>query len=236
MKPRWLRFESHIVMPKRKLDADAPLKEQFQALRQVASLNHRQCRSVMELVNVDKVDTGKRSCSRKEQLYPDAARALRNVTVCGENTELTLLLFSVVERTQNKLNSCPFFHDCLAEVVQAHNYELELLVFWDEIVPGNVLAPDLRRKAAATYFAYADVAALWADTSWMTLSLTRSQELQGMPQGYAQQVRHFGGGVGGNKSRVHARVSNGPLSGAYSQNFFAGRCGRTAFAVRSERC
>ena len=51
-----------------------------------------------------------------------------------------------------------------------------------------MLAPDLRRKAAATYFAYADVAALWADTSWMTLSLTRSQELQGMPQGYARSM------------------------------------------------
>ena len=176
------------MMPKRKLDADAPLKEQFQALRQVPSLSHTQCRSVMELLNVDKVETGKRSCTRKEQLYPEAARALRRVTVCGENKELTLLLFSVVECTQNKLNSCPFFHDCLAEAVQANNYELELVVSWDEIVPGNVLAPDLRRKAAATYFAYADVAALWADTSWMTLSLTRSQELQGMPQGYARSM------------------------------------------------
>lgn len=121
-----LLCETHIAMPKRKLDADAPLKEQFQALRQVPSLSHKQCRSVMELLNVDKVDTGKRSCSRKEQLYPRAAKALRNVTVCGEDKELNLLLFSVVECTQNKLDSCPFFHDCLAEVVQAYNYELEL--------------------------------------------------------------------------------------------------------------
>ena len=175
-------------MPKRKLDAHDPLLEQFQALRQVPTLSHKQCRSVMELLNMDKCQTGKRSCGQKEHLYPLASKALRNVTVCGEGKELDLLLFSVVECTQNKLNSCPFFHDCLAEAVVACNAELELLVFWDEIVPGNVLAPDLRRKAAATYFAFADVAALWADASWMTLSLTRSQELQNVAQGYARSM------------------------------------------------
>ena len=121
-------------MPKRKLDADAPLKEQFQSLRQVPALSHEQCRSVMELLNVDKVKTGTRSCHRKELVYPNAAKALREVTVCGEDKDLTLFLFSVVECMQNKLNSCRFFHDSLAEVAHAHNYELELILFWDEIV------------------------------------------------------------------------------------------------------
>ena len=57
---------------------------------------------------------------------------------------------------------------------------------WDEAVPGNALAPDLRRKAALTYFTFANLPILWNDSSWLTLAVCRTQELLDVPEGHTR--------------------------------------------------
>ena len=70
----------------------------------------------------------------------------------------------------------------------ANNNILELVLAGYEAVPGNILAPDLRRKAALTYFSFKELPVLWADTCWITLSISRTQDLQRVPQGYQRSI------------------------------------------------
>ena len=70
----------------------------------------------------------------------------------------------------------------------ANNNILELVLAWDLAVPGNILAPDLRRKAALTYSSFKELPVLWADTCWITLSISRTQDLQRVPQVYQRSI------------------------------------------------
>ena len=69
-----------------------------------------------------------------------------------------------------------------------HNDNVLEVFAWDEAVPGNILAPDLRRKAALTYCSFKEMPILWADTCWFTLSVCRTQDLQRIPQGYPRSM------------------------------------------------
>ena len=66
----------------------------------------------------------------------------------------------------------------MAQVLKEHGPQLHLVLAWDEATPGNVLQPDLPRKAARMYGAIAETPVLWADDAWMTRAVVRSRELQ----------------------------------------------------------
>ena len=175
-------------MKRRKLEAAASFQDQFQALRQLPSLAQTQCRQVIELLHSDESRTGVRTCQRVQQKYPVSLPALRQVTLEVEGKQLDIPFFSLAEAVQMKVNTSRFFKDCLAHAMAANNSVLELVVAWDEAVPGNILAPDLRRKAALTYCSFKEMPILWADTCWFTLSVCRTQDLQRIPQGYPRSM------------------------------------------------
>ena len=170
-------------MSKRKLTPADPLVEQFQTLRQVKSLSHVQCREVLTLLNQGAQKTGKRAGTQNKHKYPVASLAVRQVPLRVAEKEILLQMFSLPQLTQNKVSACPLFRECFLAALQKSGNSLDLLVYWDEAVLGNVLAPDLRRKSAMTYVCYSDFPVLWRDTAWMTLSVCRSQDLQTLPDG-----------------------------------------------------
>ncbi len=100
-----------------------------------------------------KKETGKGTGLRRKHARPTALPALRHVSLeCVEGTTQQFCMMSLPDILQ-------------AKVV-------------DEAVPGNPLAPDLRRKAAMTYVALADFPALGLDAAWLTLAVARTQDLQ----------------------------------------------------------
>eukprot|EP00435_Cladocopium_sp_Y103_P024579 s448_g6.t1 len=173
---------------RRKLSSSDSLLDQFQSLRQIRTLTHVQCREVMTLLNHGEEKTGKRSAAKEHMLYPVASPAAREIALQVCDVSVSRHMFSLPAITQNKINACPFFRECFEAALQKHNNALELLLYWEEAVPGNVLAPDLRRKAAMTYVSYPDFPVLWTDTAWMTLAVTRSQDLQNIPDGLTRSV------------------------------------------------
>ena len=175
-------------MKRKKLEADASFQNQFQALRQITSLTHTQCRQVIELLHIDEKKTGARTGQRVQHKYPVSLPALRKATVEVEGKQLRIPRFSLPEMVQLKANSSSFFKECLSHAMRTNDNTLELVVAWDETVPGNVLAPDLRRKAALTYCSFLEMPVLWADTCWFTLSVSRSADIQGIPQGYPRAI------------------------------------------------
>eukprot|EP00438_Fugacium_kawagutii_P026057 Skav206835 [mRNA] locus=scaffold637:19263:20726:+ [translate_table: standard] len=170
---------------RRRLDPTDTLAEQFQSLRQIPNLKIEDCRAVVELLNQNQEKTGRRVASRPKQKYPNACVAV------GQSLKIDSVQFPCLDISkvvQNKVSCCNFFKDCLRDALQLNNNELDIVVFWDESVPGNVLAPDLRRKAALTYFSFLQLPVLWADTSWMTLAVCRSQALQSLPEGHVRYI------------------------------------------------
>ena len=79
----------------------------------------------------------------------------------------------------------------MAYVLKEHGPQLHLVLAWDEATPGNVLQPDLQRKAAMTYGAIAQMPVLWADDAWMTLAVIRTREMQSIANGYPQSLVHY---------------------------------------------
>ena len=104
---------ARLAMSKRKLNAEDSFTEQFQALRQVKSLTHVQCRSVMTLLNADQERQGNRSCTKEHQLYPAAAPAARRVPLEVGGKRIEVNMFSIAKVTQNKINACPLFRESL---------------------------------------------------------------------------------------------------------------------------
>jgi hypothetical protein len=79
----------------------------------------------------------------------------------------------------------------MAHVLKEYGPQLHLVLAWDEATPGNVLQPDLQRKAALTYGAIAEMPVLWADDAWMTLAVCRTREMQSVEHGYPKSLVHY---------------------------------------------
>ena len=111
---------------------------------------------------------------------------MRKVPLEVDGKKIEMNLFSIAAMTQNKINSCSLFRECLETALEKTGNCLDVLLFWDEAVPGNPLAPDLRRKSAMSYITFPDMPILWADTAWLTLSVCRTQELLQVPEGHTR--------------------------------------------------
>eukprot|EP00435_Cladocopium_sp_Y103_P043455 s3074_g12.t1 len=94
-------------MKRRRLDPQAPPKEQFSALRQIRTLTQAECREIVGLLHED--DAGKKTCSRLAHVHPKALPCLRELRVPAENGEMTVHYMSLAELVQAKVNACPFY-------------------------------------------------------------------------------------------------------------------------------
>ena len=84
-----------------------------------------------------------------------------------------------------------FFCDMIRHTIEREGPYLELVVAWDEAVPGNVLAPDLTRKAAMTYGTIAHLPVPWASESWWSMCIARTHYLQTCSLGYPSSMSKF---------------------------------------------
>lgn len=185
----WLCMAAQGRMSKRKLDTSAPLAQQYQHLcAEVPKLSGELARQVLEVLHAGEESTGKRAAHRAKHAYPAALPALRQIPIHATSAEKQIYVMSLPQLIQSKVNSCALFRSSLEWAIKKKGPSLELLLFWDEAVPGNVLSPDLQRKSALTYVTFADFPATFLDTSWLTLSLIRTQDLQNIPQGYAKSM------------------------------------------------
>ena len=175
-------------MKKRKLCPEDTLLEQFHCLRQIPQLSHADCRRVLELLNDDKDHKGTFTASKVHQKFPVTLPAVRELVLQDGKERCVFHVFSLPECFQNKVNACPAFAESFDIALEASQNALELVLFWDEAVPGNVLAPDLRRKAALCYCSIQELPVRFADTCWLTLAVCRSQELQKIRQGYPKSM------------------------------------------------
>ena len=175
-------------MKKRRLCPDDSLLDQYRCLRQIPQLSHADCRKVLELLNDDKEHKGSFTASKVHQKFPVTLPAMRELVLRDGKERCVFHAFSLPECLQNKVNACPAFAECFDIALAAAHNSLELVMFWDEAVPGNVLAPDLRRKAALCYCSIQELPVRFADTCWLTLAVCRSQELQKVSQGYPKSM------------------------------------------------
>ena len=142
-------------MSKRKLDTSAPLAQQYQHLcAEVPKLSGELARQVLEVLHAGEESTGKRAAHRAKHAYPAALPALRQIPIHATSAEKQIYVMSLPQLIQSKVNSCALFRSSLEWAIKKKGPSLELLLFWDEAVPGNVLSPDLQRKSALTYVTF----------------------------------------------------------------------------------
>lgn len=177
-------------MGKRKLDTAAPLAQQLQQLRAaVPKLNASLAREVLGVFRAEEKETGKGAGLRRKHAHPTALPALRQLSLEGQDdSKKELCMIFLPDIIQAKVDSCPVYAEGLMQLLPKKSDALELLLFWDEAVPGNPLAPDLRRKSAMTYVAFADFPCLGLDAAWLTLAVARTQDLQAIPEGYTKYM------------------------------------------------
>ena len=101
-------------MKRRRLDPQAPPKEQFSALRQIRTLTQAECREVVALLHED--DAGRKTCSRLSQVHPKALPCLRELRVATDDGMLTVYYMSLAEMVQTKVNTCPFYAESVRRI------------------------------------------------------------------------------------------------------------------------
>ena len=97
-------------------------------------------------------------------------------------------MVSLPALVQRKVDSCALFQECFRQALQKKRNHLELLIYWDEAVPGNPLSPDLSRKSALWYMSFPDFPVTFLDTCWLTLALCRTEDLQQAEEGYCKAM------------------------------------------------
>ena len=60
----------------------------------------------------------------------------------------------------------------------------------DEVTPGNVIAPDNRRKSYLVYFAWLPLSLLRRDLLWLPVSVARHDSLQKLSGGLPRFFNH----------------------------------------------
>jgi hypothetical protein len=91
-------------------------------------------------------------------------------------------------------NSCGGFHTYMAERLQAHPSSVDnpwsLVLYTDEITPGNVLAPDNKRKIQAIYVSFMELEPhmLSREEAWFTIGTIRSKTVKSLHGGMSQLI------------------------------------------------
>jgi hypothetical protein len=88
------------------------------------------------------------------------------------------------------MRECNSFRDLMQKATLQHN-TLELILYLDEVTPGNVLRPDNKRKIWAIYGSFHQFGgtALQAESAWLTLACLRSDIAKQVTGGVSSAMR-----------------------------------------------
>ena len=87
-----------------------------------------------------------------------------------------------------KVKACGLYKAMLRAACQAHNAELTLIFYTDEVTGGNVLSAPQARKANLVYVSWLECPLLHMESQWLTLSVCRSSDINEMRGGMAALV------------------------------------------------
>ena len=170
------------------LDQNAKPSEQFEFLREIQGVTATAARRIIAHLRDD--GQGRGTSKRKRLKFPKVSDVVTTITFGDPCCHMAVT--SVPDLLQAKCDGSQFFFsESMAYVLKEHGPQLHLVLAWDEATPGNVLQPDLQRKAAMTYGAIAQMPVLWADDAWMTLAVIRTREMQSIANGYPQSLVHY---------------------------------------------
>ena len=179
------RFGIKVSMKRKKLDAHAPLEEQFHTLRQIPCLTDQACREVLTLLNED--DRGRGTAMRAKISHRNSWPMLRELKLprSDEKEHVDVVYYmDFPSLVQAKVDSCPLFAESLSRAALKMANCLRVIYYTDEVVCGNNLGPQLQRKSALSYVAFLDFPQLSYESMWMTLSLCRHDEISTLLHGH----------------------------------------------------
>ncbi len=88
------------------------------------------------------------------------------------------------------VSNCPAYKQFMAEAIQRGGGQLRLVLYHDELVPGNALRPDNRRKFSVFYYAFLDFRQhLRNELSWLTLGIIRHELVKQVKGGMSGVMR-----------------------------------------------
>ena len=189
-------------MKKRPLLVEDSLEEQFQALRQIGSLTASQCREVVQLVRPDEKGAG--TCKRQHLNHRSSFPCLQTLKIpsCHAEGMETAWIMSLPALVQAKVEACPLYRRSMECAMRKHKNHLTLIIYQDEVSGGNILNPNQSRKSNLTYFTWLEFPVLFPSEMWLTLGVTRSNEINRMEAGMASLTRAM-------LSQVRAETANG---------------------------
>ena len=162
-------------MKRRRLDPQAPPKEQFSALRQIRTLTQAECREVVALLHED--DAGRKTCSRLSQVHPKALPCLRELRVATDDGMLTVYYMSLAEMVQTKVNTCPFYAESVRRIRDLDSRHVRFVLYADDTQGGNTLNAVATRKATLIYGLFLDFPVHYLENMWLTLCICKASDV-----------------------------------------------------------
>ena len=188
LSPFWARTIQCGMGSKRTWHWDGTKVDKFRCLRQVPGLTSQQCRDVLDIVHEEEGESFRHTAKAQAQKFPEASKMIREIKLPGNGV---MAIASLPQVLNAKLQKSTFLQEMAARAVKQHGNQWDLILAWDEATPGNVLRPDLERKAALTYASFAQWPVPWNDESWLTLAIARSADLQKSPHSFPASFRIF---------------------------------------------
>ena len=111
-------------------------------------------------------------------------------------------MMSLPALLQAKVEACPLYRKSMEVAMRKHNNHLTLILYQDEVSGGNILNPNQARKSNLTYFTWLEFPVLFQTDMWLTLGVTRSNEIKNMEAGMASLTRAM-------LSQIRAETANG---------------------------
>ena len=160
--------------------------QNFSVLQKVKGLSDQHCREIVSLLRED--GFGKKTASRCQSTC-QAHQLLREDKVEAHGAEGAMVLVPYLylpDLAQRKVEACKLYSANLLKASQRNPEGLHLVLFADEASVGNIIRPDQRRKSWACYCTFLEMQCLFMDTSWITYSLIRTDEVKQAKHGYAE--------------------------------------------------
>ena len=178
-------------MKRKRVDEQHSFLDNFYALRQIKTLNVKQCKAVLELLHPE--DAGGSTASRVQHRYPQAIAALREVKVPSAISSETQSVWymHVPTLVEQKVLACPLYRACLSNAAKAHSNSLTLICFSDEVTPGNLLSPIQPKKSNLVYIGWLEFPMLFLEDMWLPLHLMRHAEIDECQHGLVTVMRRL---------------------------------------------
>ena len=174
-------------MKRRRLHGSDTPREQFATLRQIPSLTQEECRQVVALLHP--ADEGRKTCSRLQDVHPEALPCLREVSVeRSAGDPLIAHCMSLTALIDAKIKACPLFAACMERMFKGHGATQPLIFYADDTQGGNTLAATSTRKSTLIYAAFLNFEFLHLESLWMTLSVIKASDVETCKGGLASVV------------------------------------------------